>query len=62
MVYMQQHHLQQVARHVIYVKICKILVLLFCIWTPYVSLSDYLVLILKFYTVPVRLHTKFLKP
>ena len=31
-------------------------VILICIWTWYVSLSDYLNLSLKFYTVPVRLH------
>ena len=29
---------------------------LFCIWISYVSLSNYLVLIFKFYTVPVCLH------
>ena len=29
---------------------------LFSIWASYVSPSKYLVLILKFYTIPVRLH------
>ena len=59
---MQKPHLQQVSRHGIYVIICKILLLLFCIWIPYLSLSNYLVLTLKFNTVPVRLHdaTNFL--
>ena len=51
MVYMQQSHLKQMAHNVIYVRKCKILIMLFCIWKSYVSLSDYLVLILKFYTV-----------
>ena len=60
--YMQKPHLQQVSRRGIYVTICKILLLLFCIWTSYISLSNYLVLILKFFTVPVHLHniTNFL--
>ena len=56
MVFMQQRHLQQVSRCDIYITACKILVFLFCIWTSYILLSDYLMLILKFYTVPVRLH------
>ena len=62
MVFMQQHHLQQVTRHVIYVTTSKILLLLFCIWTSYVSLGEYMILILKFYTVSVSLHdvTNFL--
>ena len=62
MVYMQQCHSQQVLRRYIYVATCKILLLLFCIWISYVSVSDYKVLILKFYTVPVCLHgiTNFL--
>ena len=40
-----------------YVTICKILLLLFCIWISHISLSNYFVLILKFYTVPVRLRS-----
>ena len=61
-VYMQMPHLQQVSRRGIYVTICKILLLLFCIWISYISLSNYLVLILKCYAVPVRLRnvTNFL--
>ena len=40
----------------------KILLPLFCIWLSFVTLSDYKVLILKFYSVPVHLHgvTNFL--
>ena len=58
MLYIQQRHLQQVSRRDMYVTICKI----FCIWLSYVSLSDYKVLILNLYTVPVSLHgvTNFL--
>ena len=56
MIYMQKPHLQQVSRRGIYVTICKILLLLFCIWISYIPLSNYLVLILNYYTVPVRLH------
>ena len=64
MVYMQQRHLQQVSHRDIHIWLYKILFRLFCIWTSYVSLSDYKVLILKIYTVPVRLHgvTNFFKP
>ena len=54
--YMQKRHLQQASRRDIYVTTCKILLLLFCIWTPYVFCSDYLMLILKFSTIPVGLH------
>ena len=62
MVYMQKPHLQQVSRRGINVTIYKTLLLLFCIWMSYISLSNYLVLILTFYTVPVRLRdvTNFL--
>ena len=61
-VYMQKSHLQQVSHRGIYVTICKILLLLFCKWISYISLSNYLVLILKFYTVRVHLRdvTNFL--
>ena len=55
-VYIKQHYLQQLLRHYIYVTACIILLRLFYIWTPYVSLSNYKVLILKFYIVPVRIH------
>ena len=57
-VYLQKPHLQQFSRRGIYVTTCKIL-LLFII---YISLSNYLVLILIFYTIPVPLHdvTNFL--
>ena len=44
------------SRRDIYVTTCKIVLLLSCIFSSYVWLRDYLVLILKFYTVPVRLH------
>ena len=50
-VYTQQRHLQRLSRRGIYVTTCKILLLLFCLWTSCVTHSDYLVLILKFYTV-----------
>ena len=53
---MQQRRLQQVSRPNIYVTTLNIFLISFCIWTLYVSLSDYLVLILKFYTVLVCLH------
>ena len=62
-VYRQKPHLQQVSCRGIYVTICKSLPLLFCIWISYIiSLSNYLVLILKLKTVPVRLRyvTNFL--
>ena len=61
-VYMHKPHLQQVSGRGIYVTICKILLLLFCIWISYIALSKCLVLILKFNTVPVRLRdvTNFL--
>ena len=39
-----------------YLTICHILLWLFCIWTSYLSHSDCLLLILKFYTVPLCLH------
>ena len=55
MVYMQQQHLQQVPRCDIKVMTCKILLLLFYIWTSYVSRSDYLIPILKLHAIPVRL-------
>ena len=59
---MQKPHLQQKSRRGIYVTIYKILLLLFYIWIAYISLSNYLVLSLKFYTVPVGLRdvTNFL--
>ena len=45
-----------------YLTTCKIVLLLFCIWTSNVSLSAYKMFILKSYTVPVHLHdiTNFL--
>ena len=52
---MQQQHLQQLIRRDIYVT-CKILLLLFCIGTSYLTQSDYLVLIWKIFTVLVPLH------
>ena len=60
--YMQQCHLQQVSCRDICVTACKILLLLYCIWTWYVLRSDYLMLILQIYTITVRLHdvTSFL--
>ena len=42
--------------HDIYARTWENLHQLFCIWTSYVSLKDYLMIILKFYTAPVRLH------
>ena len=45
------------SRRGMYVTICKILLLLFCIWISHISLSNNFVLILKFYTVPVRLRS-----
>ena len=59
---MQQRHLQQLIHRGIYVTTCKIALLLFCIWTSNISLSVYKMLILKSYTVPVRLYdvTNFL--
>ena len=48
--------MQQVSRRDIYVTTGKILLQLFSIWASYVSLSNYILLILTFYTVPVRLH------
>ena len=62
MVYMKQHHLHQVSSRYLYVMACKILLMLFCIRASYVLRSDYLMLILKFYTIPVHLHvvTSFL--
>ena len=56
MVYMQQRHLQQVSCRDIYLTTCKNLLLLFSLRTSYVSVSDYLVLILKFYAVLLCLH------
>ena len=53
---MQRCHLQQLSCCENYVTTWKILLLLFCILTSYVTHNDYLVLILKFYTVPVPLH------
>ena len=53
---MQQHHSKQMSLRVLYVNTCKILLLLFCIWTSYILLIVYLVLILKFNTFPLRLH------
>ena len=61
MVFMQQRNLQQASRCDVYITICKILLKLFYIWTLYVSGSDYKMIILKMYTVQMRLHavTKF---
>ena len=39
-----------ISRHAIYARTCENLLQLFCIWTSYVSLSDYVMLALKFYT------------
>ena len=64
MAHMQQGHSQQVWRHDVYVKTRKFLLLLFCIWTSYLSSSDCFVVILKFYTVLMFLHAvrKFVCP
>ena len=55
-VYMQQCHSQQVSPRNIYVTTFNIFLRLFCIWTSYVLLSDFLLFVLKFYTIPVRSH------
>ena len=52
---MEQRHLS-LSHHDIYERTWENLIQLLCIWTSYVSLSDYLMLTLKFYTVPVHLH------
>ena len=52
----EYHHLQQLTHRGIYVTTCKIVLLLFCIWTSNVSLSAYKMFIFKSYTVPVHLH------
>ena len=44
------------SRRDIYVTICKILLQLFSIRASHVSVSNYIFLIMKFYTVPVRLN------
>ena len=56
MEYMQQRHLQQLSRCYIYITTCKFVLQLFCIRTSYVSLSNYLLLILKFDSVLMGLH------
>ena len=53
---LQYRHLQRLTHRGIYVTTCKIVLLLFCIWTSNVSLSAYKMFILKSYTVPVHLH------
>ena len=53
---MQQCHLQQLSRLDIYITLCKILHCYFVYETSYVTHSDYLVLIWKFYTVLLTLN------
>ena len=53
---MQQRHFQQMWRRDVHVTTPKILLLLFWISTSYLSQSDYLVLFLNFYTVPIFSH------
>ena len=55
MAYMQQRHFQQQWRSDVHVTIHTFLLPLFCISISYLSHSDCLVVILKFYTVPVFL-------
>ena len=54
--YMQQCHFQQMWRRDVQVTTRDFLLPLFCIWTSYLSHSDCLVVILKFYTAPMFLH------
>ena len=55
---MQQRHFHRIWRRDVHVTTPKVLFQLFCtcIWTSYLSQSDCLMVILKFYTVPMLLH------
>ena len=53
--YKRQRYLKQVSRHDFCVTTCTILLLLFVLRISYESLSDYMVLIFKLYTVPLGL-------
>ena len=57
MEYKQQRHFQQMLRRDFLVTTRKFLLPLFCISVSYLSHSDCLFVILKFYTVPMFLHT-----
>ena len=56
MTYMQQRHFQQIWRRDVHVTARNFLRPLFCKGTSNLSQSDYLVVILKLYTVPMFLH------
>ena len=56
MVYTQQLPFPQIWRRDVHVTARLCLLLLFCISTSHLSHSDCLVVILKFYTVPMFLH------
>ena len=54
--YMQRRHFQQMWRRDVHVKTRKVLLLLFCLWRLYITHSDCLVVILKFYIIAMFLH------